>query len=160
MKLVSHGLAAGLGYMLGRPEGRQRLAKWGQQAADLTRRPEVVQLRERGKGLAAEQAQAVKQKVLTRSKNGDDTSGPADGDATAAVDRTGPAAGGSRWGLRNSSWRSRLRRSRDVHFPPSEGITPPPALGGTTVVDDSDAALRGRAAIASPEGSPPPPGRS
>ena len=159
MKLATHGLAAGLGYLLGRPGGRQRLAQWGQQAADLTRRPEVVDLRERSKGLAVEQAQAVKQKLLTRSKNDDGTSGTADGDATATVDRTGAAAGRSRWGLRNASWRPRLRRSGVVHFPPSEGTSPPAALGGTTMAEESDA-VRGVAVTARPEASGPPADRS
>ena len=36
MKLLSYGLAVGLGYLLGRPDGRERLAQLGRQAADLT----------------------------------------------------------------------------------------------------------------------------
>lgn len=111
MGLVSHGLALGLGYMLGRPEGRRYLAQAGRQAADLRQRPEVVRLQERGKGLVVEQAQAVKQKV----------------------------------------------RARTLHFPPSPGTTAPTALGGTTVEEDSKAAVLGMPA---PETATPPTERS
>jgi hypothetical protein len=116
MGIMSHGLAVGLGYLLGRPEGRQRLAQVGQQATDLARRPEVAQLRERGKGLAAEQAKVVKEKVLTRARS---------------------------------------PRSRAAHFPPSPGITPPASLGGTTVVEDSEAAMLGMDAGAGREAASP-----
>ena len=75
MGLVSHGLALGLGYMLGRPEGRERLVRVGRQAADLRQRPEVVRLQERGKSLVVEQTQAVKQKVRARAKSADGAPG-------------------------------------------------------------------------------------
>jgi hypothetical protein len=55
MKLASHGFAVGLGYLLGRPDGRACLAHLGRQAADLTRRPAVVRLQERAKALASDQ---------------------------------------------------------------------------------------------------------
>ncbi|MDT7581245.1 MAG: hypothetical protein QOK35_2509 [Pseudonocardiales bacterium] len=151
MGIMSHGLAVGLGYLLGRPEGRQRLAQVGQQATDLARRPEVAQLRERGKGLAVEQAKAVKEKVLIRAK----TPGPADGDATATVADAGSAGGRHRWNLRDSARRSRFSRSRAAHFPPSPGITPPASLGGTTVVEDSEAAVLGMDAGAGREAASP-----
>jgi hypothetical protein len=160
MGLVSHGLAVGLGYLLGRPEGRQRLAQVGQQAADLARRPEVAQLRERGKGLAVEQAQVVKQKVLTRSKSDDSPSGHADVDAIATVVGADAAGGRPRRGLRNSAWLRRFPRSRAAHFPPSEGSAPPASLGGTTVAEDSEAAALGMAVKASPGVSTPPTDRS
>ena len=34
-------------------------------------------------------------------------------------------------------------RSRDVHFPASDGAAAPVSLGGTTVMDDSEAAVLG-----------------
>lgn len=160
MGIMSHGLAVGLGYLLGRPDGRQRLVQVGQQATDLAKRPEVAQLRERGKGLAAEQAKLVKEKVLVRARSNDGTPGPADGDATATATVTGAAAGRHRWNPRDAAWRSRFSRSRDTHFPPSQETVPPASLGGTTVVEDSEAAVLGMAAKAGPEASPPPAGRS
>ena len=153
MFLLKYGLAVGLGYALGRPEGRTQLARVGRQAADLTQRPEVARLRERGKDLAAEQTQKLagqtqklKAKVASRS---DATAGS----ATAGTDTPGTTATGRRLGLRNASWRPRLSRSRDVHFPSSEDVatTPTPPLGGTTVVEDSQAAVAGTTATPRPE---------
>lgn len=153
MFLLKYGLAVGLGYALGRPEGRTQLARVGRQAADLTQRPEVARLRERGKDLAAEQTQKLagqtqklKAKVASRS---DATAGS----ATTGTDTPGTAATGRRLGLRNTAWRPRLSRSRDVHFPSSEDVatTPTPPLGGTTVVEDSQAAVAGTTATPRPE---------
>src|SRR3954467_1043949 len=113
MKLLSYGLAVGLGYLLGRPDGRERLAQVGRQAADLTQRPEVVKLRERGKDVATERAQAVKQKVVARSKNSDSPSGPdspTGGTAEASSD-AGFAAVRSQRRLRAPSWRPSFTRS-------------------------------------------------
>ena len=102
MGLLTHGIAVGLGYLLGRPEGRQRLAEAGKQAAELRNRPEVTRLTERGKGVAVEQAQAVKDKVKARV--------------------------------------------RPTHFPPSQDTPAPTSLGGTTVAEDSEAAVLGTTA--------------
>ena len=159
MFLLKYGLAVGLGYALGRPEGRTQLARVGRQAADLTQRPEVARLRERGKDLAAEQTQKLagqtqklKAKVASRSDAtaGSATTGTA---GTAGTDTPGTAATGRRLGLRNTAWRPRLSRSRDVHFPSSEDVatTPTPPLGGTTVVEDSQAAVAGTTATPRPE---------
>jgi hypothetical protein len=148
MGLVSHGLALGLGYMLGRPEGRERLAQVGRQAADLRHRPEVVRLQERGKGLVVEQAQVVKQKVRARGKDADDASGADDAGTTATPGGVSSAPVRPRR-LRTPSWRPRGFR-RTAHFPPSEGTAPPAALGGTTVEEDSKAARLGMP-VAAPE---------
>jgi len=134
MGLLSHGLAVGIGYLLGRPDGRARLAQAGRQAADLAQRPEVARIRERGKDLAASQAQTVKQKINARSKGTD----------TNAVGDTDPAVSGPRHGLRTAAWRERFRRSGNAHFPSSEEVAPATAgvasAGvGTSVVEESDA---------------------
>ena len=123
MGLLSHGLAVGVGYLLGRPDGRARLAQAGRQAADLAQRPEVARIRERGKDLAASQAQTVKQKITARS-TGTDTG--AHGDAGTATADPLP-------GLRTSAWRSRFRRSGAAHFPSSEEVAPAPADAGTSL---------------------------
>jgi hypothetical protein len=162
MKLLSYGLAVGLGYLLGRPDGRERLAQVGRQAADLAQRPEVVRLRERGKDVATERVQAVKQKVVARSKNTDSPgSGPDSptGGAEAASD-AGFAAARPRRGLRALSWRPSFSRSRGAHFPPSENLAPPTALGGTTVMEDSEAAILGMPVASHPESPTPPTDRS
>jgi hypothetical protein len=154
MGLVSHGLALGLGYMLGRPEGRERLVQVGRQAADLRQRPEVVQLQERGKGLVVEQTRAVKQKVRARAKNAADAPAAED----AAPGGVGSAPVRSR-GVRKPSWRPRGFR-RAAHFPPSEGTAAPVVLGGTTVTEDSKAAVLGMTVPTARESPTPPTDRS
>jgi hypothetical protein len=47
MGLVTHAIAFGLGYALATPEGRARLTGLRDQGAELARRPEVKQVRER-----------------------------------------------------------------------------------------------------------------
>ena len=142
MGLLSHGLAVGIGYLLGRPDGRARLAQAGRQAADLAQRPEVARIRERGKDLAASQAQTVKQKITARSA-GTDTGAP--GDAGSATSDPLP-------GLRTSAWRSRFRRSGAAHFPSSEEVAPATAgvatAGvGTSAVEESDVADQATARV-------------
>lgn len=113
MGILKYGLAVALGYALGRPDGRERLGQVGRQAAELGKRPEVAQLRERGRSAATDGVEAVKQKVATKRP---------------------------------------FSRSRDAHFPASEGVTAPASLGGTTVMEDSEAAVLGRPAT--PHGEP------
>jgi hypothetical protein len=147
MGLLSHGLAVGIGYLLGRPDGRARLAQAGRQAADLAQRPEVARIRERGKDLAASQAQTVKQKITARSKSAD-TDAPGDG---------GTAVSDPLPGLRTSAWRSRFRRSGSAHFPSSEEVAPATAgvatagvatAGvGTSAVEESDVADQATARV-------------
>jgi hypothetical protein len=112
MSLLSHGLAVGLGYVLGRPAGRAKLAEAGRQAADLARRPEVARLRQHGKDFAVDQAKSVKRKIAARS--------------------------------------------RAAHFPPSADTVPPSTLGGTTVAEDSKAAMLGTPVTPRAESPAPP----
>ena len=60
MGLMSHVLAVGLGYTLGRPDGPRRLG-------ELLHRPEVRRLRKRGRDLAGDGAQALKRRVGERA---------------------------------------------------------------------------------------------
>ena len=137
MGLVSHGLALGIGYLLAQPQGREQLRKVGQQATDVARRPEVARLREQGKSVAAEKVEAVKQKVLTRtSNNAEGTGTPTDAAAELEVR--------PRRRLALPAQLPRFRRSREVHFPASEGTAAPTTLGGTTVMEDSEDAVLGR----------------
>ena len=130
MGLLSHGLAVGVGYLLGQPDGRARLAQAGRQAAGLAQRPEVARIRERGKDLAVNQAQTVKQKITARS-TGTDTGTPGDAGTTASDPLPG---------LRTSAWRSRFRRSGAAHFPSSEEVAPATTGAGTTAAEDSGVA--------------------
>jgi hypothetical protein len=146
MSLLSHGLAVGLGYVLGRPAGRARLAEAGRQAADLARRPEVARLRQHGKDFAVDQAKSVKRKIAARS---------AAAAGAAGSDDSGPT-GRRRRTLRTPTWRPRFSRSRAAHFPPSTDTVPPSTLGGTTVAEDSKAAMLGTPVTPRAESPAPP----
>jgi hypothetical protein len=66
MGLVSHALAFGLGYLLGRPGGRQQFVRMGQQVSELAEKPEVKRLAARGRDLANDKAHAAKDAVTAR----------------------------------------------------------------------------------------------
>ena len=66
MGLVSHALAFGLGYVLGRPGGRQQFVQMGQQVTELAEKPEVKRLAARGRELANDKAHAAKDAVTAR----------------------------------------------------------------------------------------------
>ena len=63
MGLTRYALVFGLGYALGRPDGRRRLGDLGQQTVELTRRPEVKRLRERSWDLAGDTVRAARKKL-------------------------------------------------------------------------------------------------
>ena len=133
MSLLSHGIAAGIGYLLATPQGRQRLNEVSRQAGEIAQRPEVARLQERGKALVAEKSEVVKQKVAERKASASTTDA---GGAEGVGDTVRPR--------RNLQLPARLRRrSGAAHFPESTGVTPPASLGGTTVMEDSEAALLG-----------------
>jgi hypothetical protein len=143
MRLMNYALAVGIGYLLGRSGGGQGLAQVRRQAVGLTQRPAV---------------QRVRGRVMARSKTADIPDAPATPDAPDASDASGgtdaaPAvdAAPARPRLRRA-WRRPFSRSSDVHFPPSQGAATPAALGGTTVIEDSEAARLGMPA-ASPRTS-------
>jgi hypothetical protein len=66
MGLVSHALAFGLGYVLGRPGGRQQVVQLGHQVTELADKPEVKRLAARGRELANDKALAAKDAVTAR----------------------------------------------------------------------------------------------
>ena len=152
MGLLKYGIAVGLGYALGRPEGRERLGQVGRQAAELGKRPEVAQLRERGKTAAVEGVAAVKQKVARKTEDAGTTDIAAG--SPAGSDGAGETTARHRRGLRlPAARRLPFSRSRNVHFPPSEDVAPPASLGGTTVMEDSEAAVLGTPVTPRPEPS-------
>lgn len=144
MVMLKYGLAVGLGYALGRPEGRERLGRLGRQAAELGKRPEVAQLRERGRTAAVEGVGAVRQKVATRTANSDAGTSAGSGGTTARHRR----------GFRLPAGRLPFSRSRNAHFPASEGTAAPATLGGTTVMEDSEAAVLGTPVTPRPASDP------
>ncbi|WP_433276665.1 hypothetical protein ACQPZA_35185 [Pseudonocardia xinjiangensis] len=60
MGLISHVIAAGIGYYAGQPEGRRQLEKLRRQAVEYAHGPEAKRLRERGWDAAGEGALAVR----------------------------------------------------------------------------------------------------
>jgi hypothetical protein len=79
MGLVSHVIAAGIGYYAGQPEGRRQLDKLRRQAVTYARGPEAKRLRERGRVVAGEGAHAAKNfasRVVSRKGTDADSAGP------------------------------------------------------------------------------------
>jgi hypothetical protein len=60
MGLISHVIAAGIGYYAGQPEGRRQLEKLRRQAVEYAHGPEAKRLRERGRDVAGEGVHAAK----------------------------------------------------------------------------------------------------
>ncbi len=123
MNLISHAMAFGLGYTLGRPDGRRALGRLGTRATRLARRPEVVELRERGWDLAAERAAALRSAVGRRSRRA------GSGEAVDAQDRGGHRPEPGRPGTVPTD---------------SDTATPPSGFGGRTVAEDSHDLIVGR----------------
>src|SRR4029453_18866329 len=86
MGLASHGLAFVLGYVLGRPDGRQQLAELRQQVTQLGPKPETKRLAQRGWELAGVGAGSASGAVSSRLRG----NGPVSGAATREPD-TGSA---------------------------------------------------------------------
>ena len=164
MGLIKYGLAVGIGYHFGRPNGRQQLLWLRQQITELARIPAVRQLGERGWDVAGEHALAAKnlasEKLSGKSK-------AADADATTPVDDIGTAIDRGR----DRGLRGRWRRPRPYPVAPPTAETrvdtvdqadaatgsaadgtAPTGFGGRTVAEDSQAAITGMP-------PPPPAGR-
>ncbi|GAA3043057.1 hypothetical protein GCM10010464_03860 [Pseudonocardia yunnanensis] len=60
MGLISHVIAAGIGYYAGQPDGRRQLEKLRRQAVEYAHGPQAKRLRERGRDVAGEGAHAAK----------------------------------------------------------------------------------------------------
>jgi hypothetical protein len=60
MGLISHVIAAGIGYYAGQPDGRRQLEKLRRQAVEYAHGPQAKRLRDRGRDVAGEGAHAAK----------------------------------------------------------------------------------------------------
>lgn len=139
MGVLRYAVAAGIGYYAGQPEGRRQLATLRQRAAELARGPEVRRLRERGWDLAGDGALATRNFVAKARSKGSAAGGAADGEAAATTGSGHPRV------LRGwSSWR---RSRRDSTAPTagtgSDELDGQAGFGGTTVAEDSKAAVLG-----------------
>jgi hypothetical protein len=127
MKLITTGLVFGLGYLLGRPDGRRQLVQLRQQMTDLARNPEVKRLQERSWNAAGERTLAAK-KILEQKLRKND--GAAEGDAIGE-NADSPGERGTH--------KPRFRR-RPRPYPDAATTT---AFTGTTVAEDSHAVITG-----------------
>ena len=127
MKLITSGFVFGLGYLLGRPDGRRQLVKLRQQLTDIARKPEVKQLQERGWNAAGDRAIAAKNilEQKLRKNDGAVDGAPVDGKADSRGER----------GTRKPRFRRRPRP-----YPDAPTAT---AFSGTTVAEDSHAVITG-----------------
>jgi hypothetical protein len=116
MGLTKYGLAAGIGYHLGQPHGRQQLRWLHQQIIGLARRPAVRNLRERGWDIAGDCALAASNLVARKLR----------GKSSAAAAATpSPADGAPPNGF---GGRTVAEDSQAV----ITGIAPPPPAGRVT----------------------------
>ena len=113
MGLVSHALAFGLGYVLGRPGGRQQVVQLSHQVTELAEKPEVKRLATKGRELATEKAHAAKDAVSARVSGKTADTGAAEKDGHRSTTGSTPS-------------------STTGSKPPSTtGSTPPPTTGST-----------------------------
>jgi hypothetical protein len=136
MGLISHVIAAGIGYYAGQPEGRRQLDKLRRQAVDYAHGPEAKRLRERGWDAAGEGALAARS-FAWRTLGRKDASAGSTGDIADTRSRV--------------LW----RRSRPDQTTPPGPISPTP---GATVPDGSTTS--GPGSSGSPSTSPTSPSTS
>jgi hypothetical protein len=143
MGIVGYAIAAGIGYYAGQPEGRRQLMTLRRQAAELARSPEVRRLRERGWDLVGDGALATRNFAAKARSKANPTGGAPDVEA-AATTRSGPSRV-----LRGRRWRHRPRPDSAATVDPAPGTADPAGLdrpagfSGTTVAEDSEAAILG-----------------
>jgi hypothetical protein len=166
MSLIKYGIAAGLGYHFGRPQGRQQLEQLRRQVLQLSKRPEVKQWQERGWDIAYERALAAKRLASTTMAGRRKQVDPATSSATSVAHDTDPASPARIGELRGRSqraagWRRSRHSTSSTPADPTISISPeaagtaaaPTGFGGRTVAEDSEAAHTGLV-------PPPPIGRT
>ncbi|GAA3110272.1 hypothetical protein GCM10010464_86370 [Pseudonocardia yunnanensis] len=153
MGMIGYGIAATIGYYVGRPEGRRQLTTLRRQAAELVRSPEARRLREHGWDLVGDGALATRSlawKMRPRST-------ARDGDGNVDATRRGLV-------LRGRSWR-RSRPDSDATAAatadPVVGITPagtggPAGFSTTTPTEDAQSANPGMSVPPLAGGTRPP----
>jgi hypothetical protein len=69
MSFVTKAAVFAAGYAVGHPEGRRRIAQLREQVTELGRHPQVKQARERAWDVAGDQALAVRNRLIGRSRS-------------------------------------------------------------------------------------------
>ena len=121
MGLLSHAMAAGVGYALARPEARQKLV-------DLAQHPKVKQLRDQGQDLATTGVRRAKSRPSRSDAAGTDETGPGGTESAATppcvgVPSTPPSASSPPSGPDPTALR--------------EGVLPAPKGFGRTTEDET-----------------------
>jgi hypothetical protein len=143
MGLISHAVAAGIGYTLGRPDGRRKLDRLRQQLAEYGRSPEVQRVRDSALAVVAERVPVLTDRTATTP------AGPTPG----RDDQFGPPEGPGRGRF---DWR-RPRPHPGPGVVPS-GPTPGPAgPAGTANPPAAEGVAAGGPAVPSPLDRPVPP---
>jgi hypothetical protein len=94
MGLTTHAIAFGLGYALATPEGRARLVGLRDQGAELAKRPEVKQVRERAWDAVGDAGLAARNKINAR-RTGSTGSGSSGATSTGTALTGGTGTGDS-----------------------------------------------------------------
>lgn len=134
MGLIRYAIAAGIGYYAGQPEGRRQLQTLRRRTVELAHGPEVRRLRERGWDLVGDGVLATRN-YAAKARSGGNQEGE------------GPDGGGRRV-LRGLSSLRRPRPDSAATADPVGGTGPgegdgPAGFNGTTVAEDSKAAVLG-----------------
>lgn len=145
MGLISHAAAIGIGYTLARPEGRRQLLKLRDQGRQLLQHPRVTRIEDRGRNLATQQINAVTTTVKQRLGRSTPPAPPTAPSVADAETVTPPGP----------------RHSIDDDHPGPDASGGVAGFGGTTIEEDSKAAILGmpplpRGGITTPTSTPAP----
>ena len=95
MGLATHAAAIALGYLLGSPAGRARLAALGGKGRELAARPEAKRARERAWDVAGEAGLAAKNRLTARTRRENAGAAPESGTSGSVSSVTDPPDDGA-----------------------------------------------------------------
>ena len=133
MGLVTHAIAFGLGYALATPEGRARLTGLRDQGAELARRPEVKQVREKAWDAVGDAGLAARNRLAARRTGSSDTG--SSGSALSGTASSGTASSGTASSGTASSGGTGTGDSPATAAPTPVAVVPTPGAGDTSVDD-------------------------
>jgi hypothetical protein len=136
MGLVTHAIAFGLGYALATPEGRARLTGLRDQGAELARRPEVKQVREKAWDAVGDAGLAARNRLAARRAGSSDSG--SSGSALSGTAASGTAASGTAASGAAATGGTGTGDSPATAAPTPVAVVPTPGAGVTgDSVDDT-----------------------
>jgi hypothetical protein len=136
MGLVTHAIAFGLGYALATPEGRARLTGLRDQGAELARRPEVKQVREKAWDAVGDAGLAARNRLAARRAGSSDSG--SSGSAPSGTAASGTAASGTAASGAAATGGTGTGDSPATAAPTPVAVVPTPGAGVTgDSVDDT-----------------------